>query len=41
MTIADSLDLTLQTKNGLKGVIEDNGGTVPGKFSQYPATFDN
>ena len=41
MTIADSLDLTLQTKNGLKGVIKDNGGTAPGKFSQYPSTFDN
>ena len=27
MTVADSLNLTLQTKNGLKGVIEDNGGT--------------
>ena len=40
MTIADSLDLTLQTKNGLKGIIEDNGGSVPEKFSQYPATFD-
>ena len=41
MTVADSLNLTLQTKNGLKGVIEDNGGTAPGKFSQYPSTFDN
>lgn len=40
MTIADSLDLILQTKNGLKGVIEDNGETAPSKFSQYPATFD-
>lgn len=41
MTIADSLNLTLQTKNGLKGVIEDNGGTAPEKFSQYPLTIDN
>lgn len=41
MTVADSLNLTLQTKNGLKGIIEDNGGTAPGKFSQYPSTFDN
>ena len=41
MTIADSLNLTLQTKNGLKGIIEDNGGTAPEKFSQYPSTFDN
>ena len=41
MTVADSLNLTLQTKNGLKGVIEDNGGTAPAKFSQYPLTIDN
>lgn len=40
MTIADGLNLALQTKNGLKGVIEDNGGTAPTKFSQYPAVLD-
>ena len=41
MTIADSLEITLQTKNGLKSVIEDNGKTAPTKFSEYPKTFDN
>lgn len=41
MTIADSLDLTLNTKNGIKGVLTDNGVTPPTKFSDYPATIDN
>ena len=41
MAISDELDLTLQTKEGLKGVIEDNGQTAPTKFSQYPAVLDN
>ena len=41
MAISDELDLTLQTKEALKGVIEDNGQTAPTKFSQYPAVLDN
>jgi hypothetical protein len=41
MAISDQLDLTLQTKEGLKGVIEDNGQTAPTKFSQYPAALDS
>lgn len=41
MTIADSLELTRNSKNGIKGVLEDNGATVPTKFSDYPATIDD
>lgn len=41
MATADKLQNIIDTKTGLQSVIEDNGGTVPTKFSYYPSTLDN
>lgn len=38
---ADKLEAILDTKNGLKSVIEDNDATAPTAFSDYPSTFDS
>lgn len=41
MATAEKLQNIIDTKTGLQSVIEDNGGTVPTKFSYYPSTLDN
>lgn len=40
-TTADKLQKVLNTKEGIKGVIKDNGGTPPSTFAEYPTTLDN
>lgn len=40
-TTADKIESALDTKQGLKSVIEDNGKTAPTKFSDYPTVLDD
>jgi len=41
MATAEKLQNIIDTKAGLESVIEDNGGTTPTLFSNYPSTLDN
>lgn len=41
MATAEKLQNIIDTKMGLDSVIEDNGGTAPTLFSNYPSTLDN
>lgn len=41
MATAEKLQNIIDTKMGLDSVIEDNGGTAPSLFSNYPSTLDN
>lgn len=39
-TTTDKLEAIIDTKSGLKSIIEENNVTVPTAFSDYPSTFD-
>lgn len=41
MATSDKLQNVLDTKQGLKSVIEDNGKTAPTKFEDYPTVLDD
>lgn len=40
-TTADKIEYAIDTKNGLKAVLEDNDVTAPTAFGDYPIAFDN
>lgn len=40
-TTADKIEYAIDTKNGLKAVLEDNDITAPTAFGDYPTAFDS